>query len=133
MTHFVSDTVYDVALNYIKNNATKVVLCEGAPTTYSDANTDNGTGTGTKIAEITVDSDDFTLANHTSGRKVTCVELVVTVTAAGDADHVAWLDVTNTTILRVAPLSATVPSLISDDSVTIPANFYTILDAEAVS
>jgi hypothetical protein len=135
MTYLVSDTVQDVALNYLKNNVTKIVLCEGAPANYSDANTANGTGTGQKIAEVTVDSTDLTVGDGAvDGRKVTCAEQAgLTVGANGDGDHVAWLDVGNTALLAVTQLATARNGLTTADTVTIPAHFVALRDAEVAS
>jgi len=135
MSYLLSDTVLDVALNYLKNNVTKVVLCEGAPANYSDANTANGSGSGQKIAEVTVDSTDFTTGNGaTDGRKVTCqAQNAVAVGAAGDADHIAWLDVSNTALLVVTQLATARNGLTTADTVNIPAHFAAIRDAVVAS
>lgn len=63
----VTDNAYDAALNYIKNNCTKVYLCHTSePTTYVAASSTNA------CANVTVTSTDFTVADgDTSGRKLT--------------------------------------------------------------
>lgn len=129
--YFISDTVFDTALNYLKNNVTKVVLCDAEPTNYSDANTDNGTGSGMKLAEVTVDSSDFTLAaGATDGRKVTCgAQSAVAVSVAGDGSHIAWLDVANTALLAVTKLATTRAGLTTADTVDIGAHFVALRDA----
>lgn len=135
MSYLLSDTVLDVSLQYLKDNVTKVVLCQGAPANYSDANTANGSGSGQKIAEVTVDSTDFTLANGaTDGRKVTCqAQSAVTVGAAGDADHIAWLNVSGTALLFVTQLTTARNGLTTADTVNIPAHFAAIRDAVVAS
>jgi hypothetical protein len=134
MAHFLNDLVADEALNYIKDSVTKITLCDGQPTTYSDANTANGSGTGRKLAEVTVDSSDFTLADDaTNGRKLTvAAQNGIAITAAGDGDHVAWLDVTNSRIIKVAPLADTLVGLTTSSTVNIPAHYHAFRDAEAV-
>ena len=63
----ITDSAFDAALNYIKNNCTKVHLCyTSEPTTYTQATTTYS------CANVTVASTDFTVANgDTSGRKLT--------------------------------------------------------------
>ncbi|HBK92544.1 MAG TPA: hypothetical protein DDZ68_12830 [Parvularcula sp.] len=97
MAKSINATVLDQALNYIKNNCTKVVLCSANPTTFTEANATF------KLAEVTVGSGDFTLANgDVSGRKITrAAKTGVTVSTAGTATHEAWLDMTNSAILKV--------------------------------
>jgi hypothetical protein len=131
MSYLISDTVFDEALNYLKNNVTKVVLCDGAPANYSDANTANGSGSGQKIAEVTVDSSDLTVGNGaTDGRKVTCgAQSGISVGANGDADHIAWLDVSNTALLAVTELSTARNGLTTSDTVDIGEHFIAIRDA----
>lgn len=91
------DDVLDAALNYIKNNCTRMVLCSAQPTTFTEANATYA------LADVTMASGDFTLANgDTSGRKVTvAAKTGVTVDATGTGNHVALLDVTNSKLLYV--------------------------------
>ncbi len=131
MTQFLADTVLDVALNHLKNNVTKLILCDASPATYADATTNNGTGTGVRLGEVTVESGDFTLADHTpGGRKVTVAAKSATLSAAGDGSHVAWVDVTNTAVLKVLPLDAVLTGLPSSGTVNLPSHFHAFLDAE---
>jgi len=106
MAKFVTDTIMDQALNYLKNNADQVVLCEGEPADYSAATTDKGSG-GDALGETTVGTADFTLADgDTSGRKVTvAAQSGVSVDVDGTADHIAIVDDTNTELLLVSTIS----------------------------
>ena len=76
---FVSDTLMDVMLQYIKDNGNKLNICSAIPTTYTEAITTY------MLANVTVDSTDYTLANgDVSGRKVTVAgQTGVTVTNTG--------------------------------------------------
>lgn len=62
-----TDNAFDAALNYVKNNATKVYLCHTTePTTYTEASSTYA------CANATITGTDFTLAaGDTSGRKIT--------------------------------------------------------------
>jgi hypothetical protein len=135
MSHFLNDLVVDVALNYLKNNVTRIVLCAGAPASYSEADTNNGTGSGKKLSQTPVTSSEFTLADDvTNGRKLTCAQLNgVEIIAAGNASHVAWLDVTNSALLKVAPLETTQSGLTTSSVVNIPATYHVFRDAQAVA
>lgn len=136
MAYNISDTVFDTALNYLKNNCTKVVVLSADPAgSYANANTDNGTGSGIKIAEVTVTSTDFTVADGaTDGRKVTVsAQNDVPVGANGDASHVAWLDVSNTAVLFVTQLTTNRTGLTTSDTLDIPAHFAALRDAVVAS
>jgi hypothetical protein len=97
MAKFANDDVMDAALNLVKSNATRMVACTGQPATYAEANTTM------KLAEVTMASADFTLANGaTSGRRITvAAKSAVPITATGTANHVALLDVANSRLLYV--------------------------------
>jgi len=135
MTHFLADSVVDLAANHLKNNVTKIILCDGAPTTYGDAVTNHGSGSGVRLAEVTVDSSDFTVQNGTpDGREVVVVEQTsIPVVAAGDGDHVAWVDVPNTTLLKVCPVPAPLAGLTTSATVTIPTHKHVFRDATALT
>ena len=97
MAKSVNPTVLDQALNYIKNNCTRMVLCSSQPTTYTEANSTFA------LANVTMASSDFTVgAGVTSGRKVAvAAKNSVSVSTSGTSTHVALLDVTNTALLYV--------------------------------
>lgn len=97
MAKSVHDDVLDGALNIIKNNCTRMVLCSAQPTTYTEANATYA------LADVTMVSGDFTAANgNTSGRKLTiAAKAAVPVDVTGTGNHVALLDVTNLKLLYV--------------------------------
>ena len=71
----VHDDVLDAALDYIKNNGTRLVVLNAEPTgasAYTNAQTD-ADSSGYRLAEATISSGDFTgpANGDTSGRKVT--------------------------------------------------------------
>jgi hypothetical protein len=122
--YLLSDTVLDTALNYLKNNVTKIVMCSQEPTTYAEANATYA------LAPVTVASGDFTLANGaTDGRKVTVAQKTgQAVTANGTITHAAWLDVANSALLAVTKL-ATNRAVTTADTITMPAHFVALRDA----
>ena len=91
MAKLAHDDVLDGALDIIRNNCTRMVACSAQPTTYTEGNATYA------LADITVDSSDFTKANgDVSGRKLTvAAQSGVTVDTSGDATHIALLDVSN--------------------------------------
>lgn len=130
MTISIHDDVLDKGPNEIKTNATTVTICAGAPTTLSDATTNLGTGTGKKLADVTVDSGDWTIADDpTSGRRITFTQQTgVPVDVAGTADHLAVVD--GSRLLLVIPLSASVV-VTGGNTMTINSFTYRIPDPVA--
>lgn len=106
----VDDSVLDGALDEIKSNCDRMTLCEGEPADFAEANTDKGTGTNKKLADVIMASGDFTIANgDTSGRKVTVgAKSAVDVDVTGTGDHVALLDTVGSRLLYVTTTSAAV-------------------------
>lgn len=97
MAKAVHDDVLDGALNIIKNNATRMTLCNAQPTTYTEGNATFA------LADVTMTGTDFTNANGTtSGRKTTvAAKAAVPVDTTGTGTHVALLDVANSKLLYV--------------------------------
>lgn len=93
----VHDDVLDGALNILKLNATRMVLCSAQPTTYTEGNATYA------LADVTLSSSDFTNANgDSSGRKTTvAAKNGVPVDTTGTGTHVCLLDVSNTKLLYV--------------------------------
>jgi hypothetical protein len=102
MAKSVHDDVLDGALNIIKNNATRMTLCNAQPTTYTEGNATFA------LADVTA-SGDFTVANGTtSGRKATvAAKAAVPVDSSGTGNHIALLDVANSKLLYVTTTSST--------------------------
>lgn len=103
MAKSVHDDVLDGALNIIKNNCTRMTLCNAEPTTYTQGNATFA------LADVTMASGDFTAANgDTSGRKLTvAAKTAVPVDATGTGTHIALLDVTNSKLLYVTTTTST--------------------------
>lgn len=115
MAKSVHDDVLDGALNIIKNNCTRLTVCSSQPTTYTEGNATFA------LADVTVDSTDFTVANgDTNGRKITTAQQAsVPVDTTGTAQHIALLDVANSKLLYVT--TCTSQALTSGNTVTVPA------------
>lgn len=137
MAYRIADTVFDQALNYLKNNCDTVVVLTGDPASYSEAINTAGTGSNKKIASATVTSASFTVADGAAdGRKVTVAaqnDVAVTATGPSDASHVAWLDTSNSAVLFVTQLTTTRTGLTSSDTLDIPAHFAAFRDATVAS
>ena len=113
--------VLDGLLNIVKNNATRISVCEGQPTTYAEATTNKGSG-GLKLAIRTITSANFTgpADGDTSGRKLTKSEdASITVDVSGNANHVALSDSANSKLLLVT--TCTQIAIVAANTITIPA------------
>lgn len=99
MAKFTDDSVLDAALDKIAT-ATILTVCSTQPTTRTEAVTTY------KLADVTVDSGDFTKANgDTSGRKLTVgAQSAVPVDTTGSAQHIALCD--GSTLLHVTTVTA---------------------------
>jgi hypothetical protein len=88
---FIDTASVDLALNDIKINGNKQVVCSAFPTTYLEANSTF------KLAEVAMAPGDFTLGNGAvSGRRIlVAAKNGVPVSIGGTANHVAILDTVN--------------------------------------
>lgn len=110
--------VLDNGLNEIKNNVTRMIACSAEPTTFAEANATYA------LADVTLDSSDFTLANGdgagTTPRKCTVgAQSGVTVDTSGTATHVALVDVANSKLEYVT--TCTSQALTGGNTVNFPA------------
>ena len=117
MAKKVDNSVLDAALNEIKTNCTRMVVCSAEPANYTAANT----GGANNLGDVTMINGDFTVSDgDTSGRKVAVASKSgVNVDVTGTATHVALLDVTNTLLLYVT--TCTSQALTSGNTITFPA------------
>ena len=111
MAKAVSDDVLDAALTEIATSTTQTV-CSAEPANYAGI-------AAVTLAESTVAGGDFTIADGTtSGRKTTVAEqAAVSITASGDATHVALDDGTTLQYVTTAPTQ----TLTSGGTVTVAA------------
>lgn len=121
MARLTNDDVLDDGLDAMKAAVDvaggKMVICEGAPTTYSHASQNKGTGDGKVLATVT--NPTLTIADDTSGRKCTIsAETGVTIDISGDADHIALTD--GSAVLWFVT-TATLQALVAAGTVDIPA------------
>jgi hypothetical protein len=89
MAKFLADGALDALLDYIEASDL-CTICAGQPADFTAATTNDPTGD--KLADVAVDSSDWTKANgDTSGRKSTFAQQTgVTVDVTGTADHIAF-------------------------------------------
>ena len=111
MVKSVSDDVLDAALGEIATSTT-LTVCSAEPANYAGI-------AAVTLAASTVAGGDFTIADGTtSGRKTTVAEqAAVSITASGDATHVALDDGTTLQYVTTAPTQ----TLTSGGTVTVAA------------
>lgn len=133
MPLFTIDDAKDAKLQFLKDNFDKIVALTGEPANYSDANTNNGTGTGQKLAEAAIVTADLTIEDGpTDGRQLTVAEKdTITPVADGTATYYAWLDTTNSRILHYA--TAPPKALTTSGEVKFAEHSYVDRDTTAVS
>ena len=112
----IHDDLLDNGPAYLKAECTEITVCSAEPTTYTQAHTTY------KLADVVVDTADFTLAaGDVNGRKVTqAAQSGITVDADGTANHIAFNDTGATKLLMVKPITAQVVAI--GNTITIPAN-----------
>ncbi len=128
MGKLVDDSVLDASHDEVKNNATRMTLCVGQPTTYGQATT-AVSGGGKMVAEVAIDDTDFTgpADGDTSGRKLDANEQTgVDVDESGNVDHVAIVDDANSVLLLVT--TCPTQAVTAGNTATIQAFKREILD-----
>lgn len=111
------DAVLDQMADDLIATVTRQVVCSAQPTTYTEANSTFA------LADVTVDSGDFTKANgDTSGRKVTvAAQTGVLIDTSGTATHIALLDVSGTALKYVTTCTSQALVANGTNTVNIPA------------
>jgi hypothetical protein len=87
MAKWANDNIMDSALNYVKNNVTRLCVCSAQPTTFAEA-----TSTYKLAMKTGLTTSDFTgpADGDASGRKLTVnAQSGLTVDTSGTATHVA--------------------------------------------
>lgn len=114
------DAVLDGTLDVFAT-ATKITVCSAQPTTYAEANATFA------LADVVVDSGDFTKADHTSGRKVTVgAQSAVPIDTSGTATHIAYIITGSSTLLGCT--TCTSQALTAGGTVDIPAHILSVAD-----
>lgn len=124
MAKSISHVVLDRALNYIKDNANGLIICNNIPITYNDVIT-------YKLGEKIISSSDFSGPSNgdISGRKITLSAInsvPITLINGGSARSVAIADMTNEIVLMVFPFVTNNVSY--GQAINIPAIKYEIED-----
>ena len=97
---YISNTVLNTALDYIRNNATVIHICNDTPLSYSDLSSYT-----LGSATISISNFSITKLGITSGRRISVLDTAVTVSDSDSAVCVAIADVTETDLLYVTELN----------------------------
>lgn len=119
MAKLVRAAILDLALNQIKNNSNRMVVCSAQPTTYAEITT-------YKLAEVAMAAGDYTLAaGDTSGRKATTgAKTGIAIATSGTATHIALGDSVGSFLDLVT--TCTSQALNTGGTVDVPAWKYEI-------
>lgn len=114
------DTVADAYLNTIKNNANLLCACSAQPTTRDEATTTY------MLANVAIDSADFTVADGPSGgrRATISAQSGITISNNGTVTHLALVD--NTVLYFVTTTSS--QTLVAGNLLNIPSWTITVND-----
>lgn len=125
MARYINDIVLNQALNYIKNNADKVIVSSVDSTDYATVTT-----AGNILGQADLVSGDFALGDGaSSGRDVAFLgKTNVVAGQAGRFKQIAILDTSSTNILAVYNAKQERDIQVGD-TLTIDENTYTITDA----
>lgn len=117
MAKWQNDAMLDLALNYLRENVTRMEVCKDQPTTYAEA---TGSMHIATVVMVT-GTGDFTLANgDVSGRKVTVGAkngLTADITASGT--HIVLLRVADASLRYIT--TCTPQWITSGNSINVPA------------
>ena len=97
MTKFIAEAALDAAFDYIATRADRLVLCAGAPATFTEANTapaEGGKAVGARAIASGLGNGDFAVvAGPVSGRRlVLATQPEIAIGATASADHAALVD-----------------------------------------
>lgn len=117
----VPDAVLDQMADYLAANADTLYVCSTEPANFAGI-------AAVALADVAIDSSDFTKANgDTSGRKTTIsAQNGVTVDTSGTAGHIVLADAGSSALLYVTTCSS--QALTSGNTVNVPAWKIELLD-----
>ena len=116
MAKAIPDAILDKTLDEIAT-ATRMILCNAQPTTYTEANATFA------LSDVTLSGGDFTKANgDASGRKVTiAAKTGVLIDASGTGNHIALVRVSDTTLIYVTTCTSQAVTANGSNTVNFPA------------
>jgi hypothetical protein len=97
---YISITVLNTPLEYIKNNANVIHICSSVPTAYSQLTTYS-------LGSASLNTSNFSITKIgvVSGRRISILDTEITVSSTGNAICVAIADTVEGTLLYVAELT----------------------------
>lgn len=114
MAKWQNDSMLDAAFDWVRARVTAMSVCSQQPTTYTEAYTTY------MLARTALTSTDLTIADDTSGRKVTVgAQSGVSVSNTGTGNHVALMGSTGSTLLLIT--TCTTIALTTGGTVDFPA------------
>jgi len=125
MSKWANSKVEDYGLDYLRQNTTRIVACQGQPTSYADAATP--VATGKLLGSLTgIVPASWTLGNDpTTGRRLTLASETIPIGYAGTLDHIALVNDAVPELLYTLPV--TVPqAVVGGNTVTTPDISITI-------
>jgi len=124
MAKLIPDAGLDALLDWVAAS-TLLVVCSTQPTTYTEATVTYA------LADVVVDSGDFTKADDTSGRKVTVgAQSAILIDASGDAEHIALVSTADTTLRAVT--TCTTQALVANASNTVNTPAFKVSIADPI-
>lgn len=116
------DAMIDASLNYVAGS-TLLVVCSSQPTSYAEATTTYA------LTSVVVDGADFTVADDTSGRKVTVsAQSDIVIGTSGTAAHLALVATSGTTLRYVTTCTSQALTANGTNTVSTPAFKVSIAD-----
>lgn len=99
---YISTDAIDTALNYIKTNATIMLVCHTAPTTYAEA-------VAHSLGSSNISTVDFGAprTGAVSGRRITCQEVEVLITSSNNITFLALGKVSTNVLIYVTETDST--------------------------
>jgi len=99
---YISLDALDTALNYIKTNATIMILCHSAPTTYAEALTYS-------VGSSNISTVNFSApkTGSISGRRITCEGVEITITASNNVTFLVLGKVSTNALIYITETDST--------------------------
>jgi len=99
---YISTDALDAALNYIKTNATIMMICHTAPSTYAQA-------VAYSVGSSNISTINFSApkTGAVSGRRITCEEVEITITSSNNITFLVLGKVSTNTLMYVTETNST--------------------------
>jgi len=99
---YISTDALDAALNYIKTNATIMMLCHTAPTTYAEA-------IAYSVGSSNINTVDFSApkTGAVSGRRITCEEVEINITSSNNVTFLVLGKVSTNSLIYITETNST--------------------------